>query len=117
MVDWVTYGLVGLNALLYSWLAYQLLGRKLAGKVRAGTVSEAFTILGNELRAAVPGIPSGFTWREGISHAQGLGLDVDWREIRREVDSYEAYRYGGRSEEPGEYGEVLTLARELRRAR
>ncbi len=116
MVDWTIYALAGLDVTLYSLLAYQVLGPKLAGQVRAGSLSEAFVILGNELRSAVPGIPRGSTWKEAIRQAQGLGLDVDWREVGREVDSYEAYRFG-RGDQPAEYGEVLALARELKRAR
>lgn len=117
MFDWETYTLVGINVLLYSALAYQRLGTKLTGQVRARSVTEAFMVLGGELREAIPGIPTGFTWREAMRQAMGLGLAVDWSKLGEEVDAYEAYRYGGGSQPPAEYAEVLTLARELRRAR
>ena len=111
------YALAGVDAVLFSALAFQLLQSRIISQHKAGSVSDAFAILGRELRRAVPTIPEGYTWREGIMEAQKLNLNVDWQRVLEATDAYEAYRYGGLEDPRPNYGEVLTLAKELRRVR
>ena len=109
------YGLAVVNVVVYAVLLYQLIHRVRAGRVAAGSLSEAFALLGEGQRAAVPGIPPGFTWREGMVEARKLNHDVNWGEVMVELEGYEAHKYGGATGATVGYGEVLTLARELRR--
>ncbi len=116
MLDTLTEAaLVGANATLYALLAYQVRrgrGRPLAVKGAA----EAFSVREKELRRAMPSLQRGFTWKEAVDQVRRLGLEADWPRVGREVDAYEAYRYGG-EQEPAEYAEVLVLARSLRGSR
>ncbi len=118
MYDFTTweYALAGTNVLLYSFLGFQLYRRRFGGPKRAGSISEAFAILGRELERALPTIPRGYTWRESLLEAQKMKLDVDWPKVMQATDAYEAQRYGGVGEVRADYGEVLALARELKRS-
>lgn len=109
--------LVGVNVILYSGLALQLARMRDTGQQRAQTISDAFAILGRELKRSVPTIPPGYTWREGIEQARKMKLNVDWSKVIKATDAYESYRYGCAEEVNSDYAEVLTLARELRRTR
>jgi hypothetical protein len=113
----VLYTLAVADVLLYALMTYQLVRGRRGSRIGASDATEAFTILGSELRAAIPTIQRGFTWREGIQEARGLHLDIDWERLGREVEGYEAFRYGGEARPGQDYGEVLALARELRKAR
>lgn len=118
MLDALGYLLVSSNVGLYALLAAQLLGSGRAGAPgRATGVAEAFALLGTEIRRTVPGIPSGFTWEEGVEGARRLKIKVDWPRVEEAVRRYEEYRYGGKEEPVGGYEEIGRLARELRRAR
>ncbi|MDE1853646.1 MAG: hypothetical protein KGI38_07860 [Thaumarchaeota archaeon] len=111
------YALVAANAIVYSILALQLLRNRTRGPAGPLTMSDAFEVLGTELKRQIPPIPRGFTWREAIGELQKMKLEVDWLRLGRELDVYEAYRYGGTKEGGAEYGEVLALAKELRSRR
>ncbi len=107
--------LVGANAALYALLAYQVRpGRRRPFAVEGA--AEAFSVLEKELKRAMPSLQRGFTWKEAVEQARRLGLEADWPRVGREVDAYQAYRYGG-EQEPAEYGGVLVLARSLRGSR
>jgi hypothetical protein len=118
MVDALEYVLVSADVALYALLALQLLSSWRGGG-RSGSLgaTEAFALLGAEIRRSVPGIPPGFTWEEAIVEARKLEVRVDWASVDREVRSYEGYRYGGKGELASGYEEILRLARELRRSR
>jgi hypothetical protein len=104
--------LAATDVVVYAVLGYQVLRRrKDVSKVESA--AQAFSVLEKELRRTVPTLPSGFTWKEAVGEAQKLGIAVDWPEVGKEVEAYEAYRYGG-EREPVEFTGVLTLARELR---
>lgn len=111
------YVLIGANILLYSFLVFQLYRRRFAGVRGAEDISDAFAILGDELTRAIPTIPRGYTWREAIREAKKMKLSVDWTKVAQETDAYEAFRYGGLEEARSDYGEVLALAKELKRRR
>jgi hypothetical protein len=107
--------LVAVDVGLYVVLGYQALRNRRGLSSVEGAV-QAFSVLEKELRRMVPTIPRGFTWKEAVGEAQKLGVAADWPEVGREVEAYEAFRYGG-DREPTEFRGVLTLARELRGTR
>ena len=107
------YPLLGVSAVAYPLLAFQLLRRREAGP-KADDLSGAFKVLEGVVKEKAPTIPEGFTWREVVREAQTMGLDVDWRRVGLALDEYEARRYGGAGRANADYGEVLVLARRLR---
>ena len=107
------YILVGLNLVLYSFAGLQL-ARRRRNLPRANSAQEAFAQLAEVLKSAIPSLPRGFTWREGIDRAMTAGVKVDWQRLAAELGSYEEYRYGGRGAPITEYTEVASLTRALR---
>ncbi len=100
---------------VYALLGYQVYrGRRRQPQTMGA--AQAFSLLEREMKRALPSLPQGFTWREGVGEAKKTGVLADWPEIGREVDAYEAYRYGGR-QEPADFGGVLTLAKQLKGVR
>ena len=104
--------LAAADVALYASLGYQMFRSKKDLSRVEGAV-QAFSVLEKELRRKVTTLPLGFTWNEALGEARKLGVAADWPEVGREVEAYEAYRYGG-GREPAEFTGVLTLARELR---
>ena len=117
MADLFFWGLLALDVALYGLL---LGGVFIARRVRVSkalTLGAAFGFLEGSLVQSFPDLPSGFTWKEGLSRARKLRLDVNWGKVDDELHRYEAFRYGG-SEQPGPAGyEVTRLAALLRRGR
>jgi len=109
----VVYLLVGLNLVLYGFAGLQL-SRRHRRMPSANSSQEAFAQLAEVLKSAIPSLPPGFTWREGIEHAMTAGVRVDWQKLAAELGSYEEFRYGGRSAPVSEYSEVASLTRALR---
>ncbi len=109
------YALIVLNALVYAGLAYQLLSRR-KRQVRAVTITDAFRDLGAALLASVPGMPKGFTLREGVEKAKSLGIDADWTRVGDALKAYESLRYGGEQSQPADFSEVVSLAESLEEA-
>ncbi|MDA4120342.1 MAG: hypothetical protein OK404_02510 [Thaumarchaeota archaeon] len=106
------FALLGLNALIYGGLAYQLLYRR-RRPVKAQTVTDAFAALGAALKASIPGLPSGFTWREGVQRAKSAGVHADWQRVWAALGAYEGFRYGEVRNEELDYAEILHLAEAL----
>jgi hypothetical protein len=113
-MDW-TESLVGVNAAIYLMLFYQLVHGRLATNRHAGNLSEAFEVLGEEVKKWMPSLPPGYTWREVVAEVKRRGLKIDWASFGRSMDAYEALRYGDSESSGNDYREVLTLARELKR--
>ncbi len=112
-VQLAVYLLLFVNVAAYLALAAQLFRsrrRKLPG---AATLQESFVVLADALKAAVPNLPPGFTWSEGLENARRLGLQVDWGSVRRALERYEDYRYGGKTIGDTDYTEVVKLSIEL----
>ncbi len=107
--------LVVLNVAAYGSLAAGLMQTRRQRSSRGVDVSGAFPLLALTLRKAVPELPAGFTWRQGISAAKGLELNLRWDEIDKAVGEYEAYRYGGRPAPEASQPEVMRLVEALRR--
>jgi len=113
MLDAVTgVTLAAADVALYAALGYQVF-RSRKDLYRVEGAKQAFSVLEKELRRKVTTLPLGFTWKEAVGEARKLGVPADWPEVGREVEAYEAFRYGG-GREPVEFSGVLTLARELR---
>jgi hypothetical protein len=118
MVDTLSleYILIAFNLILYSFASLQLLLRR-KGQLKAESISDAFLILGEAVKKGIPTISNGFTWNEVIQEAENLDFKVDWIKVRKAVEAYEAYRYGGLSVASPDYNEVLSLAKELAKTR
>jgi hypothetical protein len=108
----VAYALLGINVLIYGSLAYQFLSHR-RRPVRAQTMTEAFAALGVALRASIPELPSGFTWREGVQRARSMGVHADWQRVWAALGAYEGFRYGGGRIGNQDYVEILHLAEAL----
>jgi hypothetical protein len=107
--------LIVLNVAAYGSLAT---GVMQARRQRSSSEIDAvgtFPLLAVSLRRAFPELPVGFTWREAVSLAKGLGLKLRWDEIDRALGEYEAYRYGGRPAPQQLQPEVMRLVGALRR--
>jgi len=115
-MDW-TESLVGANAAIYLMLSYQLVHGSMAHARHAGNLSEAFGVLGEEVKEWMPSLPPGYTWREVVAEVKKRGLKIDWASFGKSMDAYEALRYGDSESGGTDYREVLTLARELKRLR
>ena len=115
-MDW-TESLVGANGAIYLMLSYQLVHGRMAHTRHAGNLSEAFGVLGEEVKEWMPPLPPGYTWREVVAEAKRRGLKIDWASFGKSMDAYEALRYGDSESGGTDYREVLTLARELKRLR
>jgi len=61
----------------------------------SGFRERTFRELAEVLRGRFPELPEGFTLREGLARAREAAPMLDWGEIYRALDGYEAYRYGG----------------------
>lgn len=114
MYDQLYYLLAAVDVALFSLLAVQIFRRK-GGPATAASVTEAFALLGAEIRRAVPDIHPGFTWEEAVAQLRGMRMRVDWFKVDRAVRSYEEYRYGGAEEPRGGYDEIRELVRELKK--
>lgn len=114
MYDQLYYLLAALDVALFSLLAVQIFRRR-GGPVIAASVTEAFALLGAEIKRAVPDIHPGFTWEEAVAQLRSMRLRVDWFKVDRAVQSYEEYRYGGAEEPRVGYEEIHELVRELKR--
>jgi hypothetical protein len=97
---------------LYGFAGLQL-ARNPRRTPRANSAQEAFAQLADALKTAIPSLPTGFTWREGIERAMTAGVRVDWQKLSAELGSYEEFRYGGRGAPTSEYSEVTSLTRAL----
>jgi hypothetical protein len=109
--------LVVLNVVAYGSLATGVMQARRQRNSGEADAAGAFPLLAVSLREAFPELTLGFTWREGISLAKGLGLNLRWDEIDRALEEWEAYRYGGRPAPEGPQPEVVRLAEALRRNR
>jgi hypothetical protein len=107
--------LVVLNVAAYGSLATGVLQARRQRNSGETDAAGAFPLLAVSLRKAFPELPTGFTWREGISVAKGLGLNLRWDEIDRALEEYEAFRYGGRPAPQQLQPEVMRLVEMLRR--
>ena len=74
----------------------------------------AFGLLEAALKKTFPGLPEGFTWREGMAEARRKRLDLNWEELDRELNDYEAYRYGSGLAPAASQPELLKLLKSLR---
>jgi hypothetical protein len=107
--------LVVLNVAAYGSLAAGLMQTRRQRSSGEAEISGAFPLLARSLRKALPELPAGFTWRQGISAAKGLELKLRWDEIDKAVAEYEAYRYGGRPAPEPSQPEVMRLVEALKR--
>jgi hypothetical protein len=110
-----SYALALLNVIVYAGLAYQLLWKQ-KKKARALTMADAFKELGAALLAAVPGLPKGFTLREGVEKAKSLGIVADWGKVGGALRAYESMRYGSEPDPAADFSEVISLAESLEEA-
>lgn len=111
------WSLVAVNVVVYAALLAGILVARKVPAAKALTMTAAFGFLEGSLAQAFPDLGSTFTWKEGLSKARKLRLDVNWGRVDDELHTYEAFRYGG-SEEPGPGGyEVTRLAALLRRGK
>lgn len=111
-LDLALYVLMAVNALVYAGLAFQLLSKP-KRRARALNIAEAFEELGAALTASVPGLPKGFTWREGVERVKTSGFDADWTKLGDALRAYEGIRYGGERNLSADFGEVIALAESL----
>lgn len=74
----------------------------------------AFQVLDRSITKYVPELSAGFTWREAFKRLEEDGVKVDWNQMRKRLDEYEAYRYGGREAPRGGQADVVKLAQKLR---
>jgi len=108
--------LIALNAAAYGALAAGIVVlRRLHGPDPTDSRA-AFGLLEKALRKAIPDLKDGFTWREGVGQAKRKGLDLNWQELDRSLQDYEAYRYGKGPDPGAPRPEMLKLLRELRRS-
>lgn len=118
MVDGVTAGLIGLNAVGYGSLAIGALQYRRQLPVLPKDGPGLFAFLDALLARVFPDLPPGFTWREGFQRLRSLDLDVDWAEIERTLSEYEAYRYGGAPRvSSGSWSELVKMIKRLRSKR
>ena len=70
-----------------------------------------FGLLESALRRSFPDLPQGFTWREGLSRAKALGLDLQWNDMSASSNSRDttAYRYGTASIPEAQQPELMKL--------
>src|SRR5690348_7229795 len=87
--SWTSSALILFNVLVYSALAYQLFSRP-RRRFRAPTISDAFRELAAVLLASIPGLPNGFTLREGVERAKSSGIDADWSRVEDALSDYES---------------------------
>ena len=106
----VDASIIILNVAAYGSLAAGLVQIQRQRISKQIEILEAFPLLEANLRKAFPKLPAGFTWREGISLAKGLGLELRWDEIDNALSSYEAHKYGGRAMPDSSPREVMKLA-------
>ncbi len=115
MVDTLdNYLLVGANVVVFSALAAQIALRRRKKVVKAPDITAAFKELQRALETSDLGLPPGYTLREGIGKARGLGLNVEWDSVGRALSAYEGEVYGGKKDQGVEYSEILSLSRELK---
>lgn len=76
----------------------------------------AFTLLEKAIQRYVPDMPPGYTWGEAFERLKAKGVDANWDAMKKMLNEYEAYRYGGGSKPVEGKDEVLTLATKLRRS-
>lgn len=107
-------GVIILNLVAYGSLAAGLVQRQSPKQIEELGV---FPLLESTFRRAFPDLPSGFTWREGIALAKGLGFELHWNEVDEAIASYEAYRYGGSPMSDPSPPELIRLAEMLERYR
>ena len=112
LLDFAWYALLPVNALVYAGLAFQLLSKP-KRRARALNMADAFKELGAALETSVPGLPKGFTWREGVERAKTSGFDADWTKLGDALSAYESIRYGGGRNQSGDFSEVIALAESL----
>jgi hypothetical protein len=106
---------IALNVLVYASLVVGLVQWRRQRVLLPSDALEAYQLLEASLKRAFPDITEGFTWREAVSRARNAKPDLDWGKIERDVDVYEAYRYGGAPAPPAPGSEFITLLRALRR--
>ena len=106
---------VALNAFAYVSLAIGLVQWRRQRLTLPADPVAAFRLLEVNLKRAFPDISEGFTWREAISRARNLKADIEWDKIEKDVNGYEAYRYGDGPVPPTPGNEFLVLLKSLRR--
>lgn len=105
--------LLVLNGIVYSILAIGLavrVRRKSRGPEEAGAIYRRLAFV---LTKRFPELPPGFTLREGLERARPASPGIDWALLRRELGSYEAFRFGDGTEATIPNGETLKLLRVL----
>jgi hypothetical protein len=111
------YGGAAANLVVFALLSYQLLGGKRRGGAKASSLAEAFGGLTQALASSVPGLPAGFTIREGLAGARRLAVRVDWPKVEGALEAYEGFRFGGHEAAGVDYSEVVILAVQLKRGK
>jgi hypothetical protein len=106
---------IALNAFAYASLAIGLVQWRRQRLPPPADSVAAFGLLEVNLKRAYPDISEGFTWREAISRARNLKADIEWDNIEKDVEVYEAYRYGDGPAPPPPGNEFLRLLKALRR--
>jgi hypothetical protein len=107
--------LIILNAVIYATLAIGLAVRLKVVRPIPVSAGESYKRLGAALSERFPDLPAGFTLREGLARAEAFAPGLDWGSLKLELNSYEAYRFGGASPPSGVNKETLRLVRALRR--
>jgi hypothetical protein len=102
--------LLALNVALYASLAFLAL-RLRRRKFAPSSLTEAFSDLEQALKAAVPDLPSGFTWEEAVARLRSSGVPTE--SMEGALQGYEAYRYGGAPLPDLDYHGVADVANTL----
>jgi hypothetical protein len=98
--------------------AVAALGYTLLRNVRPMNISglpQAFQALERSIEVNAGRIPEGYTWGEAFERLKEEGVRVDWVKMKDALQSYEAYKYGGKEETSAGKDEVIKLAMKIRR--
>ena len=106
-------GLEVVDVALCISLAGGFLALRAVSTPRVSNVADAFKLLDLALRERFPDLPSGFTWKEGISKAKERYPTFDWSAIEESLSEYKAYRYGGSALAARDPRDVLRVATAL----